>query len=376
MKVEEIIYKFKARIKEGKSIKYKDFKNDDSKLLYAIERKIGNLYKCAMMCGISEEDYVNKYGMRITKNTTLTEKEMKDRLNYLKSIGKLTTLAMRTEFNDLKLEQSLKRVYGSVEKGLLHFGLERDSRLVTLDSLEKEILELYNQGYDLSYKNMTENKSKILNTITKKLDLSWYEVLKNLNISVEPLKVVKYNKSEIIDKLNQLIAEHGTLNHSIMRKYESGILNLATKNYNSIYDFFKEHGFEEYTYMDDESSKFKGFKFERIFRELLDEIGINYEYNKYIANNKFRPDFILENNIILDCKLSTWTPTIKSTIENYVNYCDKLIIVYLRGEERIIENLKSDKVEFINYEFYLNKLDEKSRQRFILEFDAIINSQC
>ena len=44
--------------------------------------------------------------------------------------------------------------------------------------------------------------------------------------------------------------------------------------------------------------------------------------------------------------------------------------------ERKIENLKSDKVEFINYEFYLNKLDEKSRQRFILEFDAIINSQC
>lgn len=154
-KKDETLLKFEKRISEGKSIKYNVFKSEDSILLYAIERHFGGIFKIATEIGITEEQLINEYGLtRNINKKTLTEDEIRNRLIYLKSIGKLSTSAMRTEFEDLRLEISIKKLYGSVENGLTYFNLKRDIVRVSKESVIKEILKLSKDNAVISYNNM------------------------------------------------------------------------------------------------------------------------------------------------------------------------------------------------------------------------------
>ena len=73
-----------------------------------------------------------------------------------------------------------------------------------------------------------------------------------------------------------------------------------------------------------------GLHFQAILKDIYEAIGFNIiQYDKRI--NGIAPDFRMENNVWVDAKLSAWTPSIEGSIEKYSPHCDKLVIVYMRG---------------------------------------------
>lgn len=370
MNKEEILAKFKERIEEGKSIKYSDIKREDSKLLFAME-KIGGVSGCAEAIGISKQELVDKYGLhRNILGGNLSIEEIERRLIYLKSIGRLKTIAMRTEFNDLRLENSLKRLYGSVNKGLEHFGLERDGVRLTTSGLLKKIKEYSDSGIDMSYSNILKLDSKLLYNSTNKFEKGWYKILDENNTPYTAIRK-GFTRESIQSRLNSILNKtNGEINYALIRKYDVSILNYVWANYESIYEFFIDFGFDAEKCVDMDTQKAKGFAFEKLFKDVLELLQINFLYNKHY-NQEIRPDFQLEGSKWIDCKLSSWTSTIQSTIDKYTPECESLLIVFLRGEEYHLDHIKNEKVEFRKVDYYYPFLQQIKRHDLIEEFETL-----
>jgi hypothetical protein len=365
---------FLHRLAEGKSIKYKEFRLDDSLLLSRIEKEFGGITKCAEYCGITKQELISKYGMgRKIYNSMLTDDEILERLMYLKSIGKLNTNNMRTQFDDLRLEYSLKKKYGSVKNALEFYNLERDTKLVNYEKLVSQIKELEINNYDLSYNNILKTKPTLLYNITNKTKLSWYNSLKLLNIKYIPLKSEKYDRDTIDFKLKEIIEKEGSISYSILRNKYSGLLSYVRSNYNSIYNFYEDFGYDPVKLMDFKTQRIKGFMFERIFKDILDKLNIKYQYNKYLNNNTIRPDFILNDDTIIDCKLSSWTSSIEDTFNKYKEVSKKVIIVYLRGLDDYC-TINDSKFEMRSVDYYLNMLNDEDKLYFKGKLEYILNN--
>ena len=146
-KIKNIQDRLIERIDNNLGVTTKDLKSEDIQLFKDISNN-GGFVRIFNSLGISIEDMILKYGFseNIDKRT-LEPSEIEQRLLYLKSIGKLTTLEMRkNHFSDNKLERSIKKVYGSVENCLKALNLERDYRFVDKDYIESTIWEYYNKG--------------------------------------------------------------------------------------------------------------------------------------------------------------------------------------------------------------------------------------
>ena len=372
-KKESIKVRFLERINNDKPITYKLLKEEDSSLLYAIERHFGSISKLCAEIGISESEMISKYGFsRNINKRTLNESEIKERLLLLKSKGKLTTNAMRTEFDDLRLEQSIKKLYGSVQNGLDYFGLTRDSRRVTKDGIVEKIKLYSSQGIDMIYSNMVNVDSALVSNATKKFKKGWHELLLELNIPFDA-KRKAYSKESIQSRLNSLYEEFGEMNYSLIKKHDSSILFYAHSNYKSIENFYLDMGFDPIECMDYDTQKIKGRQFELVFLEMLEAFNIEFKHNRHY-NSDIRPDFQLDENIWIDCKLSSWTQTIKQTIEKYTPHCEKLIIVYLRGNKRKLYEYENYNVEFRKIDYYYPSLIKINRQDLINKFNNILNN--
>lgn len=369
-KKEELSDLFLKRIAEGKSIKYKNFREEDGSLLFKIEKVFGGISGCAEYCGITKEELISKYGMgRQIHKGMLSDEEILSRLLFLKSIGKLNTNNMRIQFGDLRLEYSLKKKHGSVNKALEFYNLKRDTKVVKLEELIKEVKSLEQSNYDLSYKNMMENHSALLSNICNKMNMGWYKSLTKLGINFTPIHSMAYTKESISVKLKDIIEIEGSISYSILREKYSGILNYVRANYGSIYEFYIDFGYEPMDYMDFTTQKAKGFMFESVFKEILDTLGYSYEFNKYINNNTLRPDFIMEDGSIIDCKLSSWTSTIAETFDKYKDFTHKVTVVYLRGKNEY-SNISDDKFEIVN----VKELPKEKEDYFIGKLEYILNN--
>lgn len=370
-KKEEIIKRFKERLDNNKGVTYRVLKEEDPSLLYAIEKHFGSISKLCAEIGISEDEMIHKLGFtRNINKRTLTEDEILERLLYLKSKGKLTTSAMRTEFDDLRLEISIKKLYGSVENCLKHFGLERDIKRVTKDQIIKKIKEYSEQGVDLCYSNMMVVDPTLVYDAQRKFKKSWHKVLDDLKVPYTA-KRLNYSRENIKQRLYAILEEFDEINYNLIKQNDSSILNYAYANYDSLEDFYADMGLNPIECMDFDTQKYKGKMFELTFKEVLDALGIPYQYNKYY-NEEIRPDFQLDDGIWIDCKLSSWTQTIKHTVKKYTPYCNKLIIVYLRGNKRKLYEFKDYNVEFRKVSYYYPYLKEINRQDLIDKLESII----
>lgn len=374
-KKEDTLKLFKERIDSGKSIKYNDFLKEDSSLYYSIQRYFGGIHKASLKLGIDEETLIKEYGLtRNINKRTLTEKEILDRLLYLKSIGRLTTNAMRLEFDDQRLELSIKKLYGSVEEGLKHFNLKRDTVRVSKSSLEKQIRRYSKKGVEMSYTNMLKIDSKLVYNSTNKFKMSWHSILDSMKIDYSS-KLKRLTKQNIEKRLDKIKERTGEINYKVLQRYDSSILYYAYENYDSILEFYIDMGLDPNECMDFSQQKNKGFEFERLFAEMLDTLNIEYLHNKTpVENPNIRPDFQLRKGTWIDCKLSSWTSSIEETIEKYSPYCKKLIIVFNRGKYEYLPTIDSDNVEFRKIDYYYPYLYKINRHDLIERFENIIKN--
>ena len=105
----------------------------------------------------------------------------------------------------------------------------------------------------------------------------------------------------------------------------------------------------------DDTLKNKGFQFESLVRDILIALGYKISYNKVIGN--YRPDFITDDDVIIDAKLSAWTQSIDDTISKYKNISSHIKIIYLRGDK--LNKWSNDEykdIEFIKIHSLFNEL--------------------
>ncbi|MNF84151.1 hypothetical protein D3C84_665000 [compost metagenome] len=218
---------------------------------------------------------------------------------------------------------------------------------------------------------MIQVDSALVSSINNRFK-SWNKFLTDNDIDFNP-KRQEYSKESIKERLIKVLEEYGEINYNVLKENDSSILFYANYNYNSLEDFFVDMGFNPKDWMDFDTQKYKGKLFELKFKEVLEALNVTFIHNKHF-NKKIRPDFQLENDVWIDCKLSSWTQSTKTTVSKYTEYCEKLIIVYLRGNKRKLYEYEDYNVEFRKVDYYFPLLEKINRQDLISEIVNILNT--
>jgi transposase len=114
-----------------------------------------------------------------------------------------------------------------------------------------------------------------------------------------------------------------------------------------------------------------GHEFESVVSEILTDLNVSF---KQYDHDKYRPDFVV-NNEWIDAKLSQSTFRTKddnglTCVDKYEPYCDKLTIVFLRGNKECDMNV-TNKTRLVNVYTYVNKLPEVLRNKYRTKLDDI-----
>lgn len=368
-KKEETKKRLQEYIESGNSISYKDMEKEDSSLLYAIYRYLGNIQKACNSIGIKDEVLASKFNFHIEVKD-ITEEEVISRLELLDSIGEVKTKNLKRDggyFKDSKLFSVLKNNFSSIDEGLSHYGYVNQYK-VNHKNIRDRLEEHLSKDGDMSFRYMSENDLKLVNDIRNRFS-SYYE---GLDYYQTPYKRA-YNvisEENIVKRIKTVIENNGTVNYTILKKEDPSVLHYSYKVFDSFDNMLKELGFDEYITEHPSTLIRKGREFESIFKEILETLDVEHLYNKTI--NDVRPDFRLTNNVWIDTKLSTWTPSIQETIDKYSPECDKLLIVYLRGETDIINYYNIPKNTKIVSVYSLTKsLPEDKRNKIINRLQSI-----
>lgn len=363
--------RLKKYIESGNSISYKEIKREEPTLLYDIYRYLGNIEEACNEIGIKSEELRAKHGFLI-KESAITEEELVSRLSFLHSIGELKTKNLKIEggyFNDNYANNMLKNKFGNIDEGLKHYGFDNQYKM-THEKIEAKLIEYANRGSSLSFTEMSKSDPKLVDAIRNRFS-SYYSGLDYYGVRY----VRKYNvisKENIIERLRIVESEFGTLNYVVVKKSDSTILNYSYENFNSFNDMLREFGYSRYIEPHPEALIQAGFEFEKVCCEILDILGLDYKFNK--SAGKYRPDFQLENEVWIDAKLSTWTPSIQDTIDSYSPECKKLIIVYMRGEEDILRYYNLHKnTEIISVDKLISRLPDADRNDIKVKIKSIEN---
>lgn len=371
----DILSRLKARISENKSITYKVLKKEDYELLWKIEKEFGSLSKACLEIGLTKDDLIKKFGFtRNVDKRTLSKEEMVERLEYLKSINKISTSAMRTEFDDLRLEISMKKTYGSVNNGLKALGYERSRKKATKETINERIVELQNKGVSLSYKSISSIEPSLIASVSRVYGLSWNKFLSENNLQSHKIRR-DYNEIEIKNRLQTIVNKHGNLKQETVRRFDSSLCYYASSVCGGYEKMIEKFGLQDYWEPHNAINIKRGKLFELLVKEYLEEIGIDFRYNQVIGNHKekgcIRPDFNLGDEVV-DCKLSTWTPSIEETINKYTPHFSRIVIVYLRGKKSITEKYRED-VVFISFKSLIRNLPDERIKHYSDKADAILN---
>jgi len=139
----------------------------------------------------------------------------------------------------------------------------------------------------------------------------------------------KFTNDELIFKVRRASSSSCDLNFLYVNHRD--LVNIVYKRKYTLRGFAEEHGIElpKSKIVSRGASKFTkaGLTFEHMLGEILDDLGVSYTKN---AHERWNPDFVINDNVWLDAKLSYWT-RYHRMLERYTPHCDRLLVVYLRG---------------------------------------------
>lgn len=370
-KKEEVKDRLRKYIESGNSISYKEIKKNEPTLLYDIYRYLGNIESACNEIGVSSEEMKIRYGFHV-KQKPISEEELISRLNFLYSIGELKTKNLGASggyFDDNQAINILRRKFGSIDNGLEYYGLENQYK-VTHKKIERKLRYYSDKGYTLSFTEMRKVDPKLVDAVRSRFS-SYYEGLDYYGVKYTR----KYNvisRENIKERLKDIKEEFGTINYSITKRSDPTVLHYSYENFNSFDEMLNEFGYSEYVEPHPDILVQSGWEFEKICCEILDILDIEYKFNK--SAGKYRPDFQLKNGVWMDSKLSIWTPTIQKTIDNYSPQCEKLIIVYMRGDEDMLRYYTLHKnTEIISVKELINRLPDDDRNSIEDKIKSIEN---
>lgn len=300
--------------------------------------------------------------------------------------------------NHRQLYRSCVEYLGSWEKALSLVGIdylavkeehkETIRQLTTLYSKKYVIAELQkmkDSGEPLSRKWIKQRSAPLYDaiynrfgSIKKAVEAAGYdyqeemEKAKELWLQKQREIQMKWDKDSVVEEIKRLHAEGIFLSSSYTRNMFQSLYDGAVNRFSSwgkaieaaglVYEDIRE---------DSRSASYCGMLFEELLDELFTELGVDYE--KY-AHEKYRPDYVLKNNVWVDAKLSQWTVFSSDTIAKYMEHCRFLTIVYMRGRREEAPDIRlSSNVRLISVHNYIKQLPKHRQTYYLKEIEKVEN---
>jgi hypothetical protein len=418
---EEAIRKLNSLHTEGK-LTYAFLEKNHSGLLRACSRKFGSLEKMLNKIGIQYDE--------IIQSNRWTKKKIDTSLKDLYEKGILSLSYLRE--NNTSLIDACRHYYGSVEMAfeendISYQGIRKTKRW-SKEKVKCNLITLYNSEC-LSPKRLAEDYGDLYKA-AKRYYGSLEEALESFNIDyIEICQREYWTEEKVIQQIierqflgkslksSELIKENHALHGACLRIYgtyeraikEAGfspgniyeterwnyerikaeLINLGEEKINQTINFALEYralykaSYHYYgslfeackaagIHLEDKPDRIfieAGMRFESLLSDLLMETGFRF-YRAQIDN--CRPDFILNNKIWADAKLSEHTSSITETIKKYSPLCRELWIIYCIGNkgQRVI----NEKVKLMSVHVFLEMLPSPRR---VFYYEEIKNlTQC
>ncbi|MRX54704.1 hypothetical protein GJU41_12040 [Bacillus idriensis] len=288
------------------------------------------------------------------KKSIWSEQEIKEKLlEAYEREGTLSQKVFRAKYK--KLVGISHRKYNGWFNMLKHFGLSTDEVKTQWrddEQILEEILLLKNSGTILSHAHVPNS---IYLAASRRFG-SWDEALESAGLSPDDERInISWTKRKMIARIQGYSEQGYNISQSSIFSIDSALASSYIMYYRKWDGLLKDAGVFTLTNTNDMDKTKMGYHFQKIMREILEAIGLNFKYETY--RGQYRPDFSLNESTVMDAKLSSWTALSDGTLRKYNEICDKLIIFYLRGNE--IKG--NDFVTFIPVEDFFDAL--KSRER-------------
>jgi len=172
-----------------------------------------------------------------------------------------------------------------------------------------------------------------------------------------------WTKKKIRKTIRSLQREGADLNAAYVRDKYLSLFKAAIKHYGSWEMAIEESGLEYEKIREDRKvASYKGIIVQDAVKVLYKKSGIKIREKPYLAfgEESCVPDFLeINKDLWVDVKLNSFSSGIEKSIEKYLKYTDKLLILYLSGNKR---KWKNGNVTFTNIFEYFPILDSNDAE--------------
>lgn len=290
-------------------------------------------------------------------------------------------------FNPEILKQDFKGAYayiynqhGSFENFLNTFDLqdyiEINNTIYTDELVCRRIKEAFTLYGDKVYSSwLHENGfAGVAIYLTRKGEASFIAGAEKLGLMEYVVsRYTTWDDDLVLDKIRELLVIKGEplMSVDFTNNNLSGMRDWIIKTYGSIKEFFikyeMENQFVNMKHIGKELWAY-GLQFEELAKEAIEIFFDNVQYNKWV--NNIRPDFILNDGIWIDAKLSSFAYFTDDTVKKYTvrDECKELWLLYLRGHKF---NHGNNKVKLISIKEWYDDLVLLGRQDLVSKFDIL-----
>lgn len=279
-------------------------------------------------------------------------------------------------YNDYrKYERYIVKYFGDIgnlRKVIGFYEEPHNYELIPLGRLDEIVMDVYNDP------NVERISTEVLDVFDKNIaysikqhygSVATYFNGMDIDFLAKPVPFF-WNENNLKRQLLRMIYTGHDVNYTAMANSHKGIIVASRKYFGGYRELFESCGlsYDDFR-IDTDMASYYGHQFEAIVGELFDDL--NYNYTKYQVDAPCHPDFVIGSHWI-DAKLSQWSISRadNETINKYEPHCDKLTIVFLRGD-KTIDKMISDKTRLVNVYHYVNMLPEHIKLAYTEKLNKI-----
>jgi hypothetical protein len=181
----------------------------------------------------------------------------------------------------------------------------------------------------------------------------------------------KWNKEKIIKEIKKLHINNQPINSNYIKKYQDSLYWATRRHFGNWKNAVISSGIDYKEIMYDVPKTVKaGQDFELLLGDILEEL--NIEYKKGFSF-EVRPDFVLNDYVWADAKLSIYTIDSCETIEKYEPYVKQLWIIYLLGDKEI-DKMITNKTRLTSVYKLIKQLPKHKRLLFVNQINKLKES--
>jgi len=243
----------------------------------------------------------------------------------------------------------------------------------TKEVISQELKKIEANGEPLNSKYMEKNHRKVWDGSFRQFG-NWKNTIEQVfgyDYEKQVLSYVRWSKEKLIKELLTVKENGEPINVVYMIAHHYKIVDMANNHFGSYPKLVEAAGINyNDVRIDHDGSRAFGIKFENLVRNMFNILNLRYKY--HASYDGCIPDFSDPDiGLWLDAKLTGWTlslPDKEKQLRRYMQKCNNLIIIYLKGEPpKYLEN-KYPKLDFMVIDKYYPQLKSIDRVDIINSF--------